>query len=372
LSDRLENNGIEAGFSITNIYQQNIKGGLSTHRQAGRNSGSFDLEILTDLEKTIGFKDASFYIHGEGGWTDTEGIDAVAIGSIFGINADAKGNRSFDIIECFYEGTILDDSLKIMAGKFDLTCVFDEIAYADCECTQFMNAALVDNPTIPFPEYCLGAVLKYEPVESFYIMGSIADAQADGRETGFRTTFYSEDYFLYIFETGFRPEIQSSKGTLPGTYRIGFWNDPQPKANSDSTKNYRDDIGFYLSCDQMLMKENSQNQDKQGLGAFLRYGYADDKKNDINNFWSVGLQYQGIVDGRDDDVIGAGFAQGYLSDNASTTYTEDYESALELYYNASVTPWINISPSFQYITNPGANDIAGDAVVVGLRAQILF
>jgi len=200
----------------------------------------------------------------------------------------------------------------------------------------------------------------------------IADAQADARETGFRTTFSGEDYFLYIFETGVSPRLDSANGPLQGTYRIGFWNDPQPKANSDGTKNYRDDVGFYLCCDQALTKENSDPEDSQGLGVFFRYGYAPGKRNDITNFWSFGFQYQGLIDGRDDDVLGVGFAQGIFSDSADTTYTDDYENAIELYYNAQVAGWLNISPSVQYIANPGGNKAVSDAVVLGARAQMIF
>ena len=201
------------------------------------------------------------------------------------------------------------------------------------------------------------------------------DAQNDFRETGFKTTFYGEDYFFYIFETGITPQINSSKGPLQGVYRVGIWNDPQPKANSDyadAGKSYRDDVGFYLSCDQMLIKENADAEDYQGLGAFFRYGYADSKRNDITNCWSFGFQYQGLIEGRDDDVLGAGFAQGFFSDEASMTYKDDYESAVEVYYNAQVTPWLNISPSVQYVTNPGGTGTASDAVVLGVRAVINF
>jgi len=78
----------------------------------------------------------------------------------------------------------------------------------------------------------------------------------------------------------------------------------------------------------MLIKENAGPEDSQGLGTFLRYGYANSKKNDITNFWSAGFQYQGPLDGRDDDVLGVGFAQGFFSDKAPSTYTEDYETRI--------------------------------------------
>jgi carbohydrate-selective porin OprB len=223
-------------------------------------------------------------------------------------------------------------------GKLDFTGIFDASVYADDECAQFLNASLVDDPAIPFPQQALGAVLTWDVTNSWYITSGIGDAQADGRETGFRTTFCDEDYFFYVLETGVTRQLNSANGPMPGTFRIGFWNDPQPKANSDAANNYRDDVGFYLSCDQMLAKENADPEDSQGLGAFFRYGYAPSKRNDITNFWSIGFQYQGLIEGRDDDVFGVGFAQGIFSDRACLTYTDDYESVLEVYYNAKMTP----------------------------------
>ncbi|MFH1717361.1 MAG: carbohydrate porin, partial [Planctomycetota bacterium] len=244
-------------------------------------------------------------------------------------------------------------------------------AFANDETSQFLNGALVNNPTIPFPDYALGAAVFYNPIDWWYVSAGVVDAQNDARETGLRTAFHGEDYFFYVLETGLIHQMDSDNGPLHSAYRVGLWNDPQPKGHSDATGSYRDDVGFYLSCDRMLAKENAETEDSQGLGTFLRYGYADDRKNDITGFWSVGFQYQGFVEGRDEDVLGAGFAQGVFSNNASVTYAKDYESALELYYNARITPWVSVSPSIQYIANPGG-DTASDAVVLGLRAQMVF
>jgi len=375
LTDELEDKGIELGLSVTNIYQQNVRGGISKHRRAGRLTGSYDLELSADLEKLLGIEGGRLFVHVEGGWPDTEGIDGVSVGSAFGVNADAIGNDAILVKQLYYEGPIFGDNLTLMIGKIDFTGVFDCSAYADDECSQFLNAAFVDDPTIPFPAYSLGVVLNWDITDSWYLLGGVADAQADRRETGFKTTFCDEDYFFYIFETGVTPQLDSTNGPLQGSYRVGLWNDPQPKANTDyanAGKSYRDDFGFYFTCDQMLIKENDDSQDTQGLGGFFRFGYAESKKNDLTNFWSVGFQYQGLLDGRDDDVLGAGFAQGVFSDKAFTTYTDDYEGVFELYYSAQVTPWLNISPSIQYIANPGGNKTTSDAVVLGVRAQMSF
>ena len=372
LNDSLADSGIEIGLGITNIYQQNVRGGLSKYRRAGRICGSFDLEMWVDLQKMFGLETGSVYMLVEGGWPDAEGIDAASVGSAFGVNADAVGNDAMLVKELYYEGPIFDDRLSLMIGKIDFTGVFDSSAYADDEVTQFLNAAFVDDPTIPFPAYSLGVVLIYDLTDAWYVMGGIADAQADSRETGFRTTFHDEDYFFYALETGVTPQLNSVNGAMPGAYRIGMWVDAQDKARFSNSRNYRDDIGLYISCNQMLYKENSGPEDTQGLGVFGRFGYANSDLNPIGNFWSLGFQYQGLVDDRDDDVLGVGFAQGIFSDRASTTYTDDYENAVELYYSAAVTPWLNISPSAQYIANPGGSKAVSDAVVLGLRVQMIF
>jgi len=384
LNDELEDMGIEIGFSVTNIYQQNVHGGISTHRRAGRYSGSYDLELNVDLEKLWSIQGGSLFMLTEGVWSKSTGIDGPSVGSAFGVNGDARNRRTMDITELWYEQVFAGETIHLRIGKMDLTggfehhncpVSFDCSNYANDETTQFLNGALINNPTIPFPDYGLGVAVHYNPDGSWYISAAVADAQADIRETGFRTTFHKEDYFLYILETGLTPDLDSKNGPLQGAYRAGLWYDPQPKANTDYTdagKSYRDDTGFYITCDQMLVKENPEPKDSQGLGAFFRFGYANSKKNDIVDFWSAGFQYQGLLEDRDDDVIGVGFAQGTFSNSASATYTEDYENALELYYSAQVTPWLAVSPCIQYITNPGGSKTTSDAVVLGARIQMSF
>ena len=120
LNDELADSGIELGLSATQIYQHNVRGGISTHRRAGRYSGSYDFELSADLQKLLGFESGSLLLHLEGGWPDTEGIDGPSVGSAFGVNADAIGNRTMDIKQLFYEGLIFDDKLTLMIGKIDL------------------------------------------------------------------------------------------------------------------------------------------------------------------------------------------------------------------------------------------------------------
>jgi porin len=384
LGDGLAESGIEVGTGVTQIYQHNARGGISTHRRAGRYSGSYDIELNVDFEKLFDIEGGRLYMLTEGKWSKSQGINDPAVGSVFGVNGDAMPRRAIDVTELWYEQSFAAQELFLRAGKIDLTggfehhncpVSFDCSMFANDETTQFFNGALINNPTIPFPDNGLGVALHYGPDNFWYASAAVADAQADVRETGFRTAFTGEDYFFYIAETGITPVFGSANGSLPGAYRIGLWYDPQPKASTDladAGKNYRDDLGFYITCDQMLTKENTEPDDSQGLGVFFRYGNADSKRNDVTDFWSIGFQYQGLFEGRDDDVLGVGFAHGTFSDKASTTYTDDFESAFEVYYSVQVTPWLAVSPDVQYVTNPGGDGLIDDAVVLGIRMQMAF
>ena len=384
LNDELAERGIEIGLSATQIYQHNAHGGISTHRRAGRYCGSYDVELDVDFEKLLGIEGGRLYMLTEGKWSKSAGINDPSVGSVFGVNGDAMPRRTIDVTELWYEQSFESQELRLRFGKVDLTggfehhncpVSFDCSMFANDETTQFLNGAFVNNPTVPFPDNGLSVAVHYGPDNFWYASAAVADAQADLRETGFKTAFCGEDYFFYIAEAGITPLFGSANGSLPGAYRIGLWYDPQPKANtdlSDAGKSYRDDVGFYITCDQMLTKENAEPDDSQGLGVFFRYGNADSDRDDMTNFWSIGFQYQGLFEDRDDDVLGFGFAHGKLSDSSSETYTEDYESVLEVYYSLQVTPWLAISPDFQYVTNPGGDSSIDDAVVLGIRMQLIF
>lgn len=378
LKGDLAERGVEYSLSLTNIYQRSVRGGAGNRRE--QFTGSYDIELAADLSELLGIGNAGLYVRGEGSWPRTD-IDAASIDSLFGVNGDAGGRRSLDVTEFWYEQSFNDGELLLRLGKFDITggfqchgCPFsfDGNLYANDETTQFTNAALVNNAAIPFPDNGLGAIVHWHPAKRWYFSIGVIDAMADSSETGFRTAFHDQDYFFYILEAGTNRQLDSNNGPLCGTYRIGMWNDPRPKGNSASTELYRDDTGFYANFDQMLVKENRDSDDAQGLSVFGRYGYVPGRTNDIARFWSAGLQYQGPVNGRDDDVLGFGFAQGFLSDSASVTYSADYESVAEIYYNMSVDSRVSVTPSIQYICNPGGSDRADDVVVFGIRMQVSF
>jgi len=123
--------------------------------------------------------------------------------------------------------------------------------------------------------------------------------------------------------------------------------------------------GVYFGASPLLISKGGSGE--QGLGAFLRVGYAQDNPDGIEHFFSVDGQYRGLFPGRD-DILGLGWAQDFTD---GARFSAPYEGVLELYYRGSVNPWLNLSPRIQYVVNPGSERIS-NALTLGLRGQITF
>ncbi len=368
LGRELEDLGISLELELTQVYQVNLRGGLSTHRRSGRYSGLYELELEVDTEKLFGLPGGTIAAEAEGGWS--EGIDPPSVGSVFGVNYVAD-ERCMPIIlsQLWYQQSLLEGSLRVRLGKQDPTSWFDGNEYAGDETSQFLNSALVNNPTVPFPDEGLGIAAHLRPISWWYVAAGVFDAHAVDSQTGFNTAFHGPCDFFMIAETGISADVPLGEADLPGAYRVGLWYDPQSKDRLDGRGSKRDDVGFYFSADQVIWS-SGDDEDHRNVGLFARFGLADGDVNEVKSFWSVGTACRGLIPTRADDVLGFGVAQGRLSGRAG--FTTSHETAMELYYNASVTPWLSVSPSMQYVFNPGGDRDVSDAVVAGVRVHLSF
>jgi len=376
---KLEDAGVEFNLSMTNVFQQNAHGGVQT-ANAHRVSGSYDLELTLDFEALKLWKGGTLYALAEGSW-DRGVSDRGYVGDLFGVNADAAGAQEIQLSELWYEHVFLDKKLRVRLGKLDLTTDFDTNAFANDETGQFLNGALVNAANIPFPDRGHGLQFIAMPWEWLYFGAGVADAEANAVETGFNTTYHGPDNFFSVYEFGLMPTFKTGWGELPGNYRFGLWYDPQPRAKFFNPLGgrrltvplKRDDVGFYTSFDQMIFREKPETEgDQQGLGWFFRYAYAHGDVNEVEDFWSVGGQYQGLIPTRDDDVLAFGVAQGVLSEDVRLEGRDPHrETALELYYKVQLLPWLTLTPDFQWILRPGGED-GRDAFVAGVRLQMSF
>ena len=355
----LEDHGVTIDLGLTTIYQHNAKGGLRTYN-AHRVSGSYDLELTLDTAAMGLFKGGTVYAYATGGWD--WGVSPY-VGDLLGVNDDIEGQQEIYLPELWYEHSFLENRLRVRLGKLDLSVDFDTSQFANDSTAQFLNSGLVNTGNVPLPDPGHGVQFVATPWDWLYFAAGVVDAEANVLETGFRTAYHGPRDLFSIYEFGLTPAFDTPWGQLPGNYRFGMWYDPQPKEKFFNSRDdrirhaplKRDDTGFYLSFDQAVWRENpATEEDEQGVGWFFRYGYAHGDVNTIEHFWSTGAQYLGLIPTRDEDVLGFGVAQGILSEDLRLTKADPHrETALELYYNIKLLPWLTLSPDFQWILRPG-------------------
>lgn len=355
----LEPNEFKTKMSILHVWQGAV-GGVNT-KNADRITGLYDFDFYYLFSSEPSADNLGDYIlfcvsnQAAFGY----GLTDSKVGGPFELNENAKGDISWIVDKLFIEFTLFDRLLTFDIGKIDLEDYFDFSEVASCEKSQFLARPLFKNETIPFPSKGLGVRAMIEPSDSFYFQAAIADAQADKRETGFRTTFHDEDYLVSMAEVGVRPRLFDKDGT----YRFILWYDPQEKSDLDGSGTKRDDLGFAVSFDQKLTKK---------ITGFFRYGWADDKVNSTENFVSFGGQIEGPIEGRSEDVFAVGYARSVRSPYGLSRGDEREIDLIESYYRIEVNKHLHITPNIQFVMDPGGLTSESCATVFGIRTRVRF
>ncbi len=381
LRTQWDQQGIHTSFVLTTSYAQNLRGGLNTHNAVAF-SGDWRMNLTLDFDEMGLIPGAFFFIRGKSSWNN--GVDG-DIGSLSPIHwvFGSGGDEEFYIDKWWYGQRFLEDRFEFRIGKLLTPAdLFDIPAYAKLPWDQFMNANLNRSPIVPHRK-SLGAFLKINlnGWAHFQMAGLDADQTDSTLPADVERALHGKANYIGLSELVLTPKFETSKGTLPGNYRFGAWYDGRSKQVFESDLDggwlpewKSGDVGWYLTFDQFVWKENDNPKDKQGIGAFFRYSFAQPNVNRTNHFWSVGAQYQGLVPGRDKDVLAFGVAQCILSKTLRHELDSraDRETLYEVYYAYQATPWCIISPDVQFITNPGGSKDAKDAIVGGVRFRIAF
>jgi len=377
---KLSDAGIDINVEWMNQFMLNMYGGLET-RNGHDTAGSYELNLNFDFEKIAKIKGGSFFIRGKGTWGgDDSDFDREKIGGLFRTNGDGAEEKAIFVDKWWWKQLLFDKKVELRLGRMEPTKdLFDTSKVIGHEDRYFLNQALVRNATIPSNKG-LGAYVNWDVTKHMYVRAAVIDAQSEDYQTNFNTAFHDEDWFRFYAEVGCKPKLNSSSGKLWGHYRVGTWYDPTIKTRNFNTLGGRlatrldtGDWGFYTGFDQMVWKENPDEKDMQGVTIAARYGWADGEVNRFDNFWAAAVQYEGLVPDRNKDVVAFGIGQGILSDELRRVRpTADSETVYELYYLFYLGPWLQVTPTFQYIHQAGGDENDNDAAVFGFRVRMLL
>jgi porin len=198
-----------------------------------------------------------------------------------------------------------------------------------------------------------------------------ADPNLDkNSKNGVDLTLDPQNGVLSIAETGYHWQQAKGDTGLPGNATFGGYFDSSDYDYLDGSGRTRDgNYGFYLLLDQMVYREGGPGSD-QGLTPWAAFTLApDDKVNTFPYSVSGGLQYQGLIPSRDEDIASFGAYYGKFSDKLED---QNGETVIEVDYLAQVAPWLYVMPDFQYVIRPNGDSSIDNAAVFGAEIGIDF
>jgi porin len=369
----LDERGITFELSYAADFFYNTRGGLNTS-DADQYRGLMDATLTLDTEAMGLWEGGTFFfdfqqIHGRD-------ISERHVGDIQALNNNDAPDRT-QLAEYWYEHSIWDGKLRIKLGKMDSNADFAYVDYG----LEHIHSSAGFPPVKPMPTYpdpAIGAAVFVEPVDWLCLSGGIYDGDGLGDRTGFDTAFHGRDDSVTFFELGLQPTFTIGNQELPGRYTIGGWYHSgewdvifDDRDGELPPRVHRGNSGGYLIIDQLLYRENPEEQDdEQGLGGFFQFAAVPSEYNPVSSYYGFGGQYVGLLPGRDDDVTGLGFYHVSFSGTVQSLQDLHSETAIELFHKFQLTEFVSIKPDVQYIVNPGGN--GRDALVVGARVEIAF
>jgi porin len=378
-----------AGVSFPAYYTGEVLGNpTGGYRQGAIYDGVLEAGVQIDLGKLANWQGAmftadAFYPHGTSlTREDVHDLNVVS-------NIDSFHNPR--LYELWLQQDLFDGKLSIRAGQIPADTEF----FLTCYGALFVNSAFGAIPTISmnmdapvYPTATPGVRLRFKPDDNWSFLagvfnGNTGDLNGSDRY-GTRFNFNTDNGALWLAEVNYTlnpPAPTDNKTTAPtsrplsGTYKLGGFLNTADFDDNRTGCTLHGDYGIYALADQELWHEPG-NPD-QGLRGFARVGYTPPDRNTVDFDFETGLNYLGLLPGRDKDLAGFGFVYTKVSnsilDDAGMAPARHYESIVELTYQMVVNDHLTVQPDAQYIFNPGsAAEPLSNALVLGVRFNLTF
>jgi len=328
----------------------NFSGGIKTGTTY---LGLANLKVGFDTETAKWWKGGTLFVNV--GNTHGGEPSANMVGDFQGISNIEAGNLTF-LYELWYKQKF--GKIDFTVGLQDLNADFatSENGALFTNSSFGIHSSIADNvsPAI-FPLTALGVNVKWNISDTYLWQTAIFDGTPDDYETNpYNTHWKLSKNQGYLAVTEFQINKSLIKGKQ-GNYKLGVYY----HQHNDSIDAEQNNGGFYFVGDQQI-------NDK--LSLFSQIGLSPKKKNNHNQYYSIGLNYKGLFNKRPADQCGIAIAHAGIHDNAIGS-----ETAIELTYQLEINENIYVRPDIQYVINPAGTDTKLNNALVGfIRVGIEF
>ena len=361
--------GYEFAFEYTAEAFSNVSGGT---KSGSVYNGLGYWVVDVDGEKAFGWASTSF--HFAAIWTH-----GVSPGQYTGNELAVSNIDAYDglrLHEVFLEKDFGKLNLKtgnLLADEDFVGSGYREVLINDAfgQTASWSANTLNGGPAFNAPG--LGLHLRYDFSKALYLQAGIYDGDVFDDAGGDPSVNQHGTHFelgngqgwTSLYQIGYNGFAVSDGEDLPGWYRLGAWHHSSEFDKHDGGK-ADGNGGIFASIDKMVFREKGE----QGLGVFGGLGTAKRDRSRFHWTMETGLNYMGLIPGRDEDITSLGFVYGKHSSEISTV--KSHESVLELTYLYQMSPAIYIQPDIQWINRPGGDDEVSDALAIGLRVGLTF
>jgi porin len=264
---------------------------------------------------------------------------------VAGISGPTFSDIGGVLTNLYWTQAFADNRVAFIAGVVDPTDYVDVYALVN-PWTEFNNLAFSTSPTIAVPNQGLGVAALWSITPHFYVLGGLADANADPHHPDdFFSSFAEGEYFKHL-ELGL---IGSWATRMSHNVHVLLWQvDDRREAGVEG--------GWGATFSWSTEFDN-------GLVPFLRGGYSDSGGILVDRSISAGLGYQ---IGERDDFFGFGANWGRAPDVDRNQYQ------LETYYRTPVVRGLSVVPAVQYIVNPAYDPETSNLWLLALRLRAVW
>ncbi|MGP0630578.1 carbohydrate porin [Nitrospina sp. 32_T5] len=345
--------------------------------------GYADFELHVNLQQLLDGPDGHFFFY----TTLLHGNRFQSfIGSVHDLS-NIEGRPNLLLMQAWYDQHFFDRRMAILVGIYDIANEFDYRESAQL----FLNGAfgtgvdLTESGIAGVPTYpltTLGMRLRIEPTPNWYYKGAVLDGVPGDPQNprGTQVILDADDEgVLFMNEVGYesdRPRLGLNKAGIGSWWYTKRFPDLVEQDSAGAPRQHSDTQGIYLFAEGTFFLEYPRS--RQGLRGFARLGFSDQDVNALSTYFDAGLEYTGLIPGRDRDKAGIAVSYLFFGDKykqqqrAAGITIDDPEVLVEATYRIRVRPGMFLQPDVQYVFNPVARAGAVNTLSVGFRFGLNF